>query len=489
MTRQEKRLLLIFLPLAFLCVGALLYLAGPMQVAMLAALGIGFSAFLLITVSLPAPLILRGYLITCLFLVGPVQYYSTVSVVGTAANVLAIGFLFWALARWALQQGAPFPSNLRIFTGVMLLWLIQSALVTASIGQGLAGIFSIWAGYGALGGLYIAIVYGGPVAVRWVIGLLALLPFVELPFVLHQRLILLRGSASWDGVTGTFGGRAPDIGNSSTLMVFLIVATLWAIQRVQTGRMRYWMAAAIIATTLLITALGETKAFFVLLPLALAVQNWTYIIQRPIRLFLYSVFMLASMYGLMQYYEVNNYQARYANIESMSPMERLSTSFDQIMNPESMDETNGELSRGATIVLWSQTVQSDIPRALIGYGLGASRTGSLSDGAAAEMYPQYKLNSTALAQMLWDTGLIGTTAFLLFLLGSIFRLLIAASRQSDPRMAVFLRTNAAVLTVLAMTLPYKNMLMEDLTIQTLFCITLILASLPARYLFGKMGNP
>ena len=310
---------------------------------------------------------------------------------------------------------------------------------------------------------------------------LALLPLVQVWFALHQRLVLGRGTTSWDSVTGTFGGTILGTGPNTVLMVFLIVSTVVALFLARRRVLSVGALIAILVATIVTTALGETKAMFVFLPIALFVQNSRLIWRRPILVATGGLVLLVSITVMQSWYETFNYGARYGEQAQMTFTERAVQVWEQQVASDGPASLYDRRSRLDTAQFWVQATENDGVARIFGLGLGASRMGFTGDGAAASLYSAEVLNTTVAAQLLWDGGIVLLFLFLLLFVAALAKLQIAYFTVKTDSAKDLVVTIQAVLLVFVGSIFYKNILLEHLAMQSLAALILSLAFLPIAF--------
>lgn len=422
-----------------------------------------------------------GYFVFVTLLVGTLQYYSDLGVIAytgflaLAAMLMIFGFV---------DRRPMFASNM--LTGFAVLMPVYGLIISVS------------ADHSWQHSILAMIVYFAPFALccflpsffltkeglmtlkRLMLGL-ALLPLVQVWFALHQRLILGRGTTSWDSVTGTFGGSILGTGPNTVLMVFLIVSTVVALFLARRRVLTVGALIAILVATAVTTALGETKAMFVLLPMALLVQNLRLVWRRPIAVAMGSLVLVAGIIAMQSWYETFNYGARYGEQAKMTFTDRAAQVFEQQVANDAPDNLFDRRSRLATVEFWDQATGNDKVARIFGRGLGASRTGFTGDGAAASVYSAEALNTTVAAQLLWDGGIVLLFLLLLLFVVALVKLQFAYFAAKTDSAKDLVVTIQAALFVFVGSIFYKNVLLEHLAMQSLAALILSFAFLPITF--------
>ena len=291
--------------------------------------------------------------------------------------------------------------------------------------------------------------------------LFVLLLLLQLPFVIQQAL----GTDNWDAIVGTYGGDPEASGNSGTLLVYLAVGVLVAVSWWQQGRLSLWLAGAAIALAFLIVLPAELKGFFIILPLAMAVLLRRLIFRAPAQSALLMLLVGLGIYGATGFYDTA------LDNDAVGRDVRLERSFEYFFDSRFADLRTGEVSRGASLAIWYEDGGTSASR-LVGYGLGASRlSATLDNGEIAQRYSPLAVNSTTIAQLLWDTGIIGLVLYVAMLSAAV----IEAIKIARIATSKVIRARADLLASIAfINLPlliYNRSLVDGPAIQFLVALT------------------
>jgi len=302
------------------------------------------------------------------------------------------------------------------------------------------------------------------------------LVLVQLPLAVYQHFFVAAGRtgaavrASWDAVVGSFGGDQLGGGSSGALALFLVVAmvlvaTLWK-QGLMRLRTAFFVAAVALGTILL----AEVKVVYVLLPLAFLMVFWREIFRRP------GMFIGAgATVGSMFLATVWVYQALYADaggrrIDLATTVEK---SVKQNLDTRQVRTETGEMGRAAAIGFWwDQHRFGNVTHALIGYGIGASRSRGIGAGEMAIRY-RLAIDRSSLSMLLWDVGVLGLAAFLALLgSGAAIASRLARHAAIPPFHTAVLGAVAPALVLFALALPYNADLLTNPAIQVLLMLLL-----------------
>ncbi|MBL4807632.1 MAG: hypothetical protein JKY31_10135 [Rhodobacteraceae bacterium] len=423
---------------------------------------------MIVFVTLPGRIVLWAYLGTSIVLAGLVQFYGGISSAVWGASVMGMALFIWYFVRLG---GMKQPVYIRFLGTTMVIWAIFTLANSVSpIGFFVASV-SYFMSFVAVFGVA-KILQKGSVNITDLEKALCFLPVLQLPFIFHQRFVLIRGTTNWDSIVGTFGGQIGGGGGNANMMMYMVAALAVALHLYQQGKIsaRYWWT--IFTVVFVIIGLGETKAFFIFLPLVLIVQQFPRIRRYPAKAAVYGALLLGAIYGLSSVYEQFNYVARYGENHSVGTLERAQKSINYVLDPYNIDYETGEVGRFASLSLWAGHVANDPLGKWLGYGIGASRRSSIAPGAIALQYAPLKLGSTAMAQLLWDTGIIGTGMFLLTILAAVRSMIRSAKREVDSYISSRYRTIAALLLMLLLSMFYKAALIEAPAVKCLFVMLL-----------------
>ncbi|MCA0902368.1 hypothetical protein [Qipengyuania aquimaris] len=290
---------------------------------------------------------------------------------------------------------------------------------------------------------------------------LVLLLLLQVPFVIQQAL----STDNWDAIVGTYGGDPETSGNSGTLLVFLAVGVLVAVSWWQQGRLSLWLAGVAIGLAFLIVLPAELKGFFIILPLAMAVLLRRLIFRAPGQSALLMLLVGVGIYGAIGFYDTA------LGDDSVGRNARIERSFEYFFDSRFADIKTGEVSRGASVAIWYEDGGTSASR-LVGYGLGASRlSATLANGEIAQKYAPLAVNSTTIAQLLWDTGIIGLLIYVAMLSAAIIESMKIARRSTSKIIRARADLLASIAFIFLPLLIYNRSLVDGPTIQFLVALT------------------
>lgn len=362
------------------------------------------------------------------------------------------------------------PVQSNVVVGFLVLYfatLIASTLINQSAPL---QVFVSSKEYLFLWGLYFVIA-AGLVAPELMAKMWNLLPWLlplQLPLILYQRFFVAARraethmGAEWDAVVGAFGGNPDGGGSSGAMGIFVVFSITLVIARWRQGSFKGTHCFIILASGLLALLLAEVKFAVLLLPISIAVAFRREFGARPLAAF-GALFAAGSIAALV----LLSYQAQFSN----NAVERSSGGYFEHIFKASTDDKfinhqTGEIGRVAAIRFWADQ-QSGGVNSLIGEGMGASRKGEMIVGPAAKRW-LFNIARSSLVILLWETGLLGTCAFILMLVAAYFyaqKIASAPKTLSDER-PVLLACGAG-LVLLLLELPYNTDIFYSPQIQIL----------------------
>ena len=281
---------------------------------------------------------------------------------------------------------------------------------------------------------------------------------LQLPFVLYQHFVIMKGRASmWaaDAVVGTFGGDPKSGGSNSTLLIYMLVLAIYttALHRGELLRRSWWLASLCIAA--IVIGLGETKVAVILIPLAFAVVYWDRLRNSLGAMLGFSAVMVVAVGALLTAYQFAYWDD---SLNSRGISESVEKSVHYIVDPNNMTRSTGEVGRVAALNLWLQDPDADTMTRLVGYGPGASRgLSTVTIGGVAKRYLPYVITTSTAATLLWDFGVIGLLCFSSILISGVLLAYRAATlvEPNSPQQAG-LRAAAAALACMVVMIPYNR---------------------------------
>jgi hypothetical protein len=299
-----------------------------------------------------------------------------------------------------------------------------------------------------------------------------LLP-LQLPLIFYQRFVVaarravMHMGAEWDAVVGAFGGDPDGGGASGAMGIFVVFAITLAVTRWRQGSYKGAHCLIIVASGLITLLLGEVKFAVLLLPISIAVAFRREFLARPVAAF-GGLLIAGAMAALL----LLSYQAQFSSAAvERSEAGYFERNFKADSDGQFINYRTGDIGRVAAIRFWNAQ-QTGAVETLIGQGLGSSRKGDLAVGEAAKRWP-FNIARHSLAILLWETGLLGTSVFILMLAAAYFY---AHKIASDPRTVAedkpVLLACGAGLVLLVLELPYNTDIFYSPQIQILLMLIL-----------------
>lgn len=335
------------------------------------------------------------------------------------------------------------------------------------LGQMMASIKSVWPMYAVLLAFFWLYWPQRQVDLLWRV-LLGVM-FLQLPVVFYQHFVI-SGShyGAFDSVVGTFGGTPLGGGLSSIMVLFVIATMVYALARWNRDLMRRRTMLVICGACLVIIIMGEVKASFIWLPVAAFIVLRKRVLKNVVSLFLYGCAAVVLVAGIYLAYKALYWGNGIDRARTVA--EKLEVGGGYFFDTHNIDYRTGEVSRGASLALWFNDSAATIPRRLIGYGPGASKSSStLGGGALALRFQPLHIDQTALAVLLWDEGIVGALAFGAVVLVALRRgwRFVRAGQGSAAQLAA-VETSVAMMVLYSSMLVYNRTLMDEPTTQLLF---------------------
>lgn len=299
---------------------------------------------------------------------------------------------------------------------------------------------------------------------RWLPWFLAL----QLPVVLYQRFYVVgqrAGDSAFDAVVGLFGGDPNGGGASGAMAIFSVFAAVVAIEGWRAGAWTGRRAGWTVLLALLPIVLAEVKFALLLLPFAAILVYGREVRRHPVRSVAAIVGGAVLAGGLLLAYQYQFTSDR--TKEGRSVGDYAASIFERNFGSDQVNLRTLEVGRVAALVMWSRRNGWHDPAGLlIGHGIGATRIGNLVVGEIAKTY-RIRIGRTSLAILLWEVGLLGTSAVIAGLLAASVAAFRQARRTDAAGHAWLLRASGAGLVLVLLGLPYNTDFVEVAQIQVL----------------------
>ncbi|MCP5181850.1 MAG: hypothetical protein H6994_18300 [Pseudomonadales bacterium] len=315
------------------------------------------------------------------------------------------------------------------------------------------------------------------------------LMLIQIPIVLWQRFIFGAGVVTGDIVTGTFA-------SGTGLVVAGIMGILYVFALFLKNRISATAAVVLALLFILPTSLAEAKAAPLLLGGGILVLLW--VSRRSISASKLVGISFASALGFLVF--VGLYAALYAPEEGVGYFEVMTDSRFDYHNVGTEDvqfdlnrESRGDLiaktnpedaiakntrvpGRFDQIVLpFKILFPDDIVRLALGVGIGNMSATFMSGGKYLELSNRLMLSGTSISQLLWETGVLGTTLYITFFLLLYRDFSRYANRSGETGLS--LHAFAAFCSIIIASIPYTNfMFLFDVMVPVYFLFALAIAS-------------
>jgi hypothetical protein len=304
----------------------------------------------------------------------------------------------------------------------------------------------------------------------WFWRILLLTACIQLPFVAYQHFVIVPsrgGYSAWDSVVGTFGGNKDGGGANSTLVIFVIWMCTYTAALYQNKLVTGLKFLTIALLTIAVIFLGEVKASFIWLPLALALVMRKTLFRR---LSVFLVYLCLSIVVMFATFKV--YDALYWSEHSKSE-----TAGDRIANMQyffdtaGMDYKTGEVSRGASLGLWFNDPNIESHQMLIGHGPASWKISATTGlGEIAKRYYPLSIGATTLAVLLWDVGVIGALLFVAILIALFQQSRHLSNTVPDKLEQARLNSIFAISVILITNLFYNRYLVDEPSTQLILAL-------------------
>ncbi len=312
---------------------------------------------------------------------------------------------------------------------------------------------------------------------RSIVRALVLIALLQLPFALHQYLVLVpqrvglgNGIVPVDVVAGTFGAALFGGGANAVLAAFQIIVVAILLALWKHGALSLFRVAALSLLLLSPLLVNQAKIAVLYLPLVFLVLFHRDFIVRPGKFLVAGIGMAGFVAVLMTALMVTHPTGRLQNWSEL---------IDYVVARQTADieerrEQYSALSRWTAITFWAREHATGNPvTTLVGHGLGASREPEgEADGVhtlAERKYPGIRIGYTAVSALLWDTGVIGLGAVLAMFASGFLTAgwLSRHYRTRDRFRAGLFEGLQAALAVLALGLAHKDFFVVHIPYQAL----------------------
>ncbi|MGK5044661.1 hypothetical protein ACQ4WP_02025 [Janthinobacterium sp. GB4P2] len=358
------------------------------------------------------------------------------------------------------------------FYAYLLCYMVSIVLSRPSAGQLMSALKSNLPMFGVLLAFYWFA--WRPVSLERLWRSLIWIGLLQLPVVLYQHFFVsTKRNNGFDSVVGTFGGTPLGGGLSSMLVLFVIAVSVYALARWNRGLMSRPLALLVFSIGLAVILLGEVKAAFIWLPLGVFIVLRQRIMKNLFSVIAYGI-LAATLMGSI-YFVYNTLYWGQTLSHSKSLEDKFDAGGGYFFDTHNVNYLTGEISRGASLALWGKDAASSLPKRLLGYGPGASKSSSSigGSGVIARRFAPLNVDATTLAVLLWDVGILGAIAYSLTALGGVILgwRYIRRGQGSAAQMAI-VEASVAVLVIYVSLLVYNRTMLDEPTVQLLYLFCL-----------------
>lgn len=339
---------------------------------------------------------------------------------------------------------------------------------------GLKGYFQVW-------GLLLAFSLL-PLTMKQVdriMGSLLWLCLIQLPFILHQHLLLVpariglskaaKGLVAQDVVVGTFAASMTGGGARSSLALLLTVALAIAVAKWRTGKIKFLTLTVFFIACLAPFALNGLKLGMLSAPLALSIVYSDQIRSNKTK-FLCSI--IISVFVMLVLFVLVSMLPRTGG----GPPLTVDRYFSEWVsyNFKERGYGNSALNRTTVYPFWLKYHQSEggLINTMIGYGPGTANGSNLMEQSLGESrYARMGIDLTGASELLWEVGIIGLTVVCGFIISSYrsaLRLVHIVPFGSS--IWVFLKSAQVGIAFSGISLLHNNTFLYEIGFQTLLML-------------------
>jgi hypothetical protein len=478
--RSRANLLALLVAATFAAAGGVIAGRGDITLTVLAAGG-AIGVFLLAKPTIALWFVILGGLV----LTGLTQLYlPQLQFVRWAFALLAWGLGALAIMRSLVATPGPRSVTLPAiwwwmlaFAGVAALSSALNFSDTGTLLFGLKGHFQIW-------GVFIAIIL-----MRWSEEVIDQLPrllvgiaLIQLPFVLHQYLVLVPARVHIGGlvvaedvISGTLGATTTGGGANAVLSLVLIIAAAVLLAKFQRGLISGPRLCSYLLLLMLPIVLNSNRVALLYLVLVYLMLFSGEIFKAPLRAFFVALLFAATL-GVVTW----SYLKTTSRADPTLDWKSVVTQAVEQNTREDYGYGAYELNRFTSLTFWvKEHRDARWDKILLGHGVAASRE---ADGSGAvisprtlaqRVYPGVGIGLTTVSAVLWDTGVLGLACWLALLV-TAYRAAgrLARHYEAIPARAAALRGFQVAIPILFISFFHKAFLTFHLPYQMLLLLVL-----------------
>lgn len=241
---------------------------------------------------------------------------------------------------------------------------------------------------------------------------------VQWIFCLYQKLQVVPirvashfPGSPWDSIVGTFGGDKFGGGESGSLGVYLSIIMVLVVALKKYGQINTFQTLVVFATGFTAMTMVESKVITLMIPLGCFLVYRDYALKQPMKFLTGTVVVGGLMLGLLATYYFFYWQTD----NRLDLLDALYARFAYSFDPN-FQASATNLGRVKSLFFWwnMHSVFDNPLTLLLGHGLASAVSTStiIGEGAAVQRYG-VMLDVTGASKLLWESGVIGLTAFLL----------------------------------------------------------------------------
>jgi hypothetical protein len=385
-------------------------------------------------------------------------------------SILGFVVLLSAVGKTATSHGSR--RETPAFVWMALAFMIYATAISIiqwhSLGEFIAGFKRYFQMFGLLFALA-WLSFDRSEVLKWKRAIL-ILALAQLPWALYELIYLVpiresvihlyKNLVPIDVVAGTFGSARYSGGANGEMASFLIIILAFILAK---WRERLIKASTAFLIGIPIAAplfLGETKVVIVLLPLMALLIFRKDILAKP-----HVAVAAMAIAGTL------TFAAGYIYLSWSD--KTAEEQIEQTLSYNIYDKGYGSayLNRSTVITFWAQEQSLADPLSfVIGNGLGSSHDATL--GHVSAQYPGYRIGLTAASTLLWDTGILGTSIFLLIFALAWKEASRLAKLTTDKSLQAEINAIQAAIALFVFHLIYRLTPLETLTYQIFMFLTL-----------------
>lgn len=298
---------------------------------------------------------------------------------------------------------------------------------------------------------------------------LLVIAVVQLPLSVYQRLIEFQ-FASGDYIAGTLG--------TAPMMTLFLVSTISVlIGFYLKGKLSFRLFIALILIAFLPTSINETKATFILLPVA-ALVPMIFGLSKDKRVKV--IFTLIPAFVLLIFGYLFLYQTFYggrADVISFYTSDKLSNYMYKDSDAATIEGNEGDAGRIDSIILAYEANSDNLFKLVWGVGIGnaAKSFSKKFEGEYSSEYLRLGGKMTGLSHFIWEIGILGLV-YVLWFLCLVFIDALKLSKQ-EGFTGSFALGWMGVILIAVLTLPYQNIISKDALVYTFLYFTGIITSI------------